>query len=82
MQIDVTETDIKEGEPGSVWRCPIALALNRAGFKHAQVWGSKIEYRSQLYKTPEYVRTWLMDFDIDGRVTPLTFEFSPNETSN
>jgi len=77
--VEVTADDIKRGEPGSCYTCPVALALERAGFKYPMVlpgdaifWGSEKQGR-QAFNTPDHVTRFARLFDRDRVGEPFTF---------
>ena len=90
MKIHVTSKDIKNGEQCNDCRCPIALALTRAGFVDVSVLPTLFNYRAQDgtqtgftkpgRKLPIKVQKFIERFDKNGRggqfkkLAPFTFE--------
>lgn len=76
MKVSVTEQDIKEGEKGNCWHCPVALALKRATGREVSVralnWGFKDG--AGFYDLPQSARLFINEFDRWGKEEPFSFE--------
>ena len=82
MLIEVTAEDIKKGEQGNCWRCPIALALIRA-FRTDDVAapGPYARINHERLDLPNEVRRFIDDFDNGDEVSPFTFELPIKEAA-
>ena len=86
MKIQITDQDIKLGQPGIHYACPVALALNRAT---GQAWSvnkrTLITYKPSIDKissqpTPEIVRFMMNKFDHKEKIKPFSFILDKQET--
>lgn len=79
--VDVTMDDITDGEQGSCWACPVALAIGRALPEYvASVFddslillGRRTDEHHTLHVSEE-VEAFIRSFDNDGDVRPFSFE--------
>ena len=83
MKISVTYEDIQAGIPTSGSSCPIALAIERAGFcrgHRVRVYSSKIVCFSESdnvsgrFPLPAVAQSFVSDFDEGMAVQPFEFE--------
>lgn len=77
MKISVTQEDIDKGERNECRRCPVALALARAGFSGWEVDAGTIflpHSTAEPIRTPVEVTRFVLDFDEGLPVFPFTFE--------
>ena len=82
MVIDVTRDHIERGEPDCRSVCPVALALQDAGYAEADVDAFEICYINEdgkdvKLRTPESVARFVQDFDdetVREFVLPFKFE--------
>jgi hypothetical protein len=81
MKIQVTQQHIDKGRGGSCTSCPVALALNDAGFTRA--WVSPSTLRSnwrnggsirEFFPVPDSVLVFINRFDAGLPVDPFSFE--------
>lgn len=79
MKITVTEQHIKDGHIATCRTCPIALALNDAGFPAAQVSQDGIYLTGHeaavRIEPPASVRAFVKTFDHLGVMAVCPFEF-------
>lgn len=80
MRVEVTAEDIANGKQNHCERCPIALALSRAGavapsvFPVNAYWAqTQGGYRSR-HRLPGVARTFIAAFDEAGHVEPFAFD--------
>ena len=85
IEVNVTQEDIDNGKRESCTRCPVALALTRAGWKGVGVsadyaWQSKGRLNDQctlndddFFKMPAEAQAFVFNFDHNKPVKPLTF---------
>lgn len=83
MQIEVTETDIKEGIIKDCKRCPIANAISKAisdgivvKVRYTMVDFMTIEGRRYWRKLPELATKFISDYDLGYPVVPFTFDLN------
>jgi hypothetical protein len=76
--IKETEEHIKSGIRMSAHYCPVANALNDAGFKGAGVCSSdwRFENRTGYIPLPSEVGERIRRFDATGKMEPFEFEVS------
>jgi hypothetical protein len=79
MQITVTREDIEGGQRHDPERCPVAKALNRAGILHFGVMLASVvvaDGRGHVagLPLPARVTDWILDFDANRAVAPISFE--------
>lgn len=78
--VTVTDKHIKNGRPGHLLSCPIALALRDAGFTSPSV-SSEICFSKnrKSYRTiaPKRAETFMSRFDDGGKVKPFSFRLAP-----
>lgn len=83
VNVEVTPSDIEAGVPGGADSCPIARALNRAGFLNVAVgendWGVGILARDSA-KLPESARRFVRRFDAGQPVLPSRFRLQLPES--
>lgn len=85
MTINVTEDNIRLGERGSHFYCPIALAVQRdfVGCYHAAV-GAKdvmvflMNDLGQRFDLPSEATQFIRDFDNQAHVAPFSFTLMPS----
>lgn len=77
MKTTVTAQHIKDGWLANCNKCPVALALQSAGFPLAQVSGDGIYLngRGERIKTPALAREFIKTFDHLGGMAVRPFEF-------
>jgi hypothetical protein len=76
MRLTVTAEDIRDGKRESCSSCPMALALNRAGFETAYVnlWFVRESANGlPLFSLSESAMQFVSDFDAGKPVQPATF---------
>jgi hypothetical protein len=76
MRLTVTAEDIRDGKRESCSSCPMALALNRAGFETAYVnlWFVRESANGlPLFSLSESAMQFIADFDAGKPVQPATF---------
>ena len=80
MKVEVTQEDINRGMPKVCDRCPIALAMRRAGCAFVYVEPHRVDWRrrgilSGKYSSlPSEATRFIMAFDNAEPVQPFTFE--------
>jgi hypothetical protein len=85
--IEVTEEDIRKGQPQGVDDCPIALAIYRQGivdgYEHIDVdkdgihrEGKRWGLRRASGRLPRAARQFIDDFDIGRPVAPFAFKLA------
>ena len=81
LTISVTQEDINQGEPEVAWRCPIALAMDRA-FGYGDGLGNGVQVIIPCYllpdsvfpyKLPDRAVEFAQDFDELKDVAPFKF---------
>jgi len=88
VKINVTEEDIKNGQPENIQCCAIALALCRT-FKTDDVEVKKndltdeiilkvddVQYDQHYFSKLDHITTFIEKFDIGEDVEPFTFEIN------
>jgi len=74
MIISVTEEHIKKGVKASYRTCPIALALEDAGFDSPKVSVASYWYQdAKRLNLPLKVQKFIKDFDNGKKVRPFSF---------
>lgn len=79
MKIKVTEYDIAHGKRGICDKCPIALAMGRAGLKypkafpHTLYWKAVPRGRYSSTKAPPEAILFMVAFDCKEAVQPFEF---------
>lgn len=74
MLIEITQNDIDQGEPGSHFYCPIALACHRLGYRNVIV-SNKLQLTPGDYRIlPETALMFICRFDCAMPVHPFSFE--------
>src|SRR5947209_3364746 len=81
MNIRVTSNDIENGQRHDPERCPVARALSRAGVLHFGVMLATIVVADghghvTSLPLPSQVTDWILDFDNNRLVRPMSFELS------
>jgi hypothetical protein len=78
MKIEVTEANIKNGEPRDCTRCAIALAVKRANhWKYAvEVNGDQVVIGGRVWRLPEKAIEFIDRFDRGMDVSPNSFNLS------
>ena len=82
LTLSVTEADIALGRRNVPSCCPVARALQRAGYKSINVWGtylSLVDPRTDIFHfidLPAEMQKFIKDFDKDHAVKPTTFVLS------
>jgi hypothetical protein len=80
MRIEVTQSDIHNGLQHTGWKCPIALAIRRAGCSTITVGADSllvmqdtgnVASRIPLSKT---VSRWIENFDSGAKCEPFAFD--------
>lgn len=75
MKIQVTRTDINNGQRGSCKYCPVALAVCRTfGTNDVTIGASTIRVGHTKYAAPEAVRLFITLFDNGKYPPPFEFE--------
>ncbi len=81
VQVNVTADDIKKGERGSCWTCPIGLALVRAtdSYRMIRAIYDMAAYGRSSYlwgpiRLPPEASRFIVDFDQGRAALPLSFE--------
>lgn len=75
MKIEVTQEDIDVGERWNWTQNPVSLAIRRCvGTALAVVDEEEIYYDGIDIDTPEVVKGFIYDFNINNPVQPFTFE--------
>lgn len=79
MRIEVSQEDIMTGVPGSFCKCPVALALERAGYRWVVVGGALITWQRgkedfRRVETPKDVRSFITRFDTGFKVSSFSFD--------
>jgi hypothetical protein len=75
MRIEVRQEHIDKGERDRCTSCPVALALNDAGFKGAAVTFAMLNLSFYLtVPTPPKAAEWITQFDNGDTVAPFDFE--------
>jgi hypothetical protein len=77
--INVTQEDIDKGIPKECGKCPVALAIKRAGnFEFVSVDGCEIYIDGSDFACPNEVDFFIRDFDTGGpsAVFPFSFELT------
>lgn len=69
LNVNVTKTDIKKGNPSQASYCPVALALKRTGkYDYASVTAFDISLATRKgwmeFKTPKIVCDFIWNFDL------------------
>jgi hypothetical protein len=82
FRVRVTKKDCKRGEKRSCFRCPVALALQRAtGDSEANVfemdWQLYLEACGRLALAPQQVVQFIWDKDADLDPEPISFDLPP-----
>jgi hypothetical protein len=75
VTVEVTAEDIKKGNAGNCFACPIALALSRAcDTSFVYVGPNKLSVKDVGFcLAPDVAREFMRDFDIGEPVKPFTF---------
>ncbi len=78
VRIEVTQGMINRGKLGSLFRCPIALAFQKAtGIRGVEVTADIIYYHLGVGELrtslPKRAQSFIMDFDADKPVAPFIF---------
>lgn len=74
MRIAVTQEDIEQGQRVQSQKCPIALALKRAGATDVSVGRVTAMVDGTHYHLPTVVEQFVADFDSGKEVEPFEFE--------
>lgn len=75
ITVNVTKTDIKDGDVGHCGRCPVALALQRAfDTKLVRAAHFFLEVGRHKWDTPPEVRMFINRFDNGEGVVPFSFQ--------
>ena len=77
MRIEVTFDDISSGEVCDGFRCPLALAINRATGRTAFVTHTDVAFAdsvTRLFPLPVEASHWVREFDRLRLATPFGFE--------
>lgn len=71
--IDITQDDINNGIQGNPYRCPLALACQRAGLRDPYVARDHLEAGGDIiYEFSAAVAGFIRDFDLYGTGDPQT----------
>jgi hypothetical protein len=79
MRIEITQGDIDVGHTNDCHRCPIALAMLRAGLWDVEAYPDELLWRGCRdeqfsIRTPEPVRVFMGLFDTQELVMPFWFD--------
>ncbi len=79
MKIIVTTDDITGGRRGDPLRCPVGLAVSRAGFSQCYLTRSAVIIRNRgraatALLLPEAVQHWILAYEERRPVEPITFD--------
>lgn len=83
MKVSVSQEDIAGGMPGSVFSCPVALAIKRAVPEADEVIVAVSKAYAHVgdclvsYRLPLDVQGFIISFDMEHPVQPFTFEMRP-----
>lgn len=81
ITVKVTQEDIQTGAKDNCYRCPIALALNRALKKPVTCWTYTYTIHNISYTLPSVVSRFIVGFDGGDLVKPFEFQIeSPQES--
>ena len=80
MKIEVTQEDIANGIKNSCINCPVARALNRVGFRNANVGYNKgwehYGLSMKFFRVPKELSSFIDKFDRGLPVEPASFEIT------
>ncbi len=71
--VEVTAADIERGEKRDQCLCPVALACKRAGIVNPEVENYSIYVGGRYIDLPDEATQFIVDFDRNREVAPLTF---------
>lgn len=82
--VDVTDDDVQNGVPGSIYHCPLGLAMRRAGLVEPLVaadyvfWGPRGQ--RDFFPVDDQLGAWIRAFDSGDRgVNLLRLQIRPQE---
>ena len=76
IKVCVTKEDIAKGKRDTATKCPVALALNRIGFKNAKIGNYACTLKGNWndhVAIPTAVRNRILKFDVGASIKPFTF---------
>jgi hypothetical protein len=78
IRIEVTQSHIKNGKPGSPTSCPVALALDNAGYIRPVVFATNFVAgptdKRTRYRSTQPTLRWIQGFDNEEGFMAMPFE--------
>jgi len=72
--IEVTNAEINVGIAGSIWKCPVALAIGKVvGRNNCSCSNTRIRIGTNMFEGPPEMDAFIKLFDSGKEVKPFTF---------